>query len=148
MHLEEPFDLLLQPFADTSGHSGEVQRGRRVLGELKQPALDTGEAVLQTEIEDGSPDGGQTPDRLPFRNAQAEPEGQPAFPHLGGACQDVQPLGQQPLHHELVGGQRCGEQGIGVYGFQLLHEITPFEIVTDRLIFEGFQCSIFLDFLQ
>lgn len=60
----------------------------------------------------------------------------------------MQPLGQQPLHHELVGGQWCGEQGIGVYGFQLLHEITSFEIVTDRLIFEGFQCSIFLDFLQ
>ena len=27
-----------------------MQRGRRVLGELEQPALDAGEAVFQTEI--------------------------------------------------------------------------------------------------
>lgn len=54
MFREELFDLIFQAAADAAGQIGEMQGVRRVVGDLKQAVLDTGVAVLQAQVEDGS----------------------------------------------------------------------------------------------
>lgn len=51
MLFQELLDLFHQPVVELLGHDGEVQRGRRVLREIKEAALDTLEAVLQAEVQ-------------------------------------------------------------------------------------------------
>ena len=46
MLLQELLDLFHQPVVELLGHDGEVQRGRCVLREIKEAALDTLKAVL------------------------------------------------------------------------------------------------------
>ena len=48
--LEKLLDLFHQSAVELFRHDGEVQCGRRVLGEIEEPALDALEAVLQTEV--------------------------------------------------------------------------------------------------
>ena len=43
--------LYLQSLSYASGNGGKVQRLRCIIRDLKQAALDTGETVLQTEVE-------------------------------------------------------------------------------------------------
>ena len=46
MCLEKLLHLIDQPIVELLGHHSEVQRRRRILGEIKEPALNTLEAVL------------------------------------------------------------------------------------------------------
>ena len=64
MLLQELLDLFHQPVMELLGHDGEVQRGRRVLREIKEPALDTLKAVLQTEVQHLAWPCGECPERL------------------------------------------------------------------------------------
>ena len=61
---EELFDLILQATADAAGQIGEMQGVRRVVGDLKQAALNAGVAVLQAQVEDGSLHRWKFPHRL------------------------------------------------------------------------------------
>ena len=50
MLLQELLDLFHQSIVELLGHDGEVQRGRRVLREIEEAALDTLKAVLGVEF--------------------------------------------------------------------------------------------------
>lgn len=80
---EELSDLIFQAAADAAGQIGEMQGARRVVGDLKQAVLDTGVAVLQAQVEDGSLRRWEVPHRLALRCAKAHPERQPGFAGLG-----------------------------------------------------------------
>ena len=97
---EELLDLLHQPAAELLRHHGEVQCGRRVLGEVKKAALNALKAVLQAEVEDFTGMGGETPEGLSLRYPEAQPQGQPGLADLRRSRQQVEPLGQQVLHHK------------------------------------------------
>jgi len=128
MLLEELLDLLHQPAVELLRHDGEVQRGRCVLGEIEEPALDALEAVLQTEVEDLARVRGKIPEGFAPRHPETQPQRQPGLSDLRRAGQQVQSLGQQILHKEgerLVGN---GLQGVGVYGVEFFHQKSPFEI--------------------
>ena len=103
MLFQELLDLFHQPVVELLGHDGEVQRGRCVLREIKETALDTLKAVLQAEIQNLAWVRGERPERLALRGAET----QPRFADLRRACQQVQSLGQQIIDHEgdrLVSG--------------------------------------------
>ena len=100
MLLQELLDLFHQPVVELLGHDGEVQRGRCVLCEIKEAALDTLEAVLQTEVQHLAWPCGERPERLALRGAETQPQRQPRFADLRRACQQVQSLGKQIVDHE------------------------------------------------
>ena len=70
MLLQELLDLFHQPVVELLGHDGEVQRGRRVLHEIKEAALDALEAVLQTEVQHFAWVRGERPERFALRGAK------------------------------------------------------------------------------
>ena len=118
---EELLDLLHQPAAELLRHHGEVQRGRRVLGEVKEAALDALKAVLQTEIEHLTRADGEIPEGLTLGYPKAQPQGQPGLADFRSSRQQVESLGQQVIHHKgrrLVGD---AQQSIRVDGIQLFH---------------------------
>ena len=71
MLLQKLLDLLHQPVVELLGHDGEVQRGRRVLREIKKAALDTLETVLQAEVQHLAWPRGERPERLALCGAEA-----------------------------------------------------------------------------
>jgi len=89
MLLQELFDLFHQPVVELLGHDGEVQRGRCVLCEIKEAALDTLEAVFQTEVQHLAWPCGERPERLALRGAETQPQRQPRFADLRCACQQM-----------------------------------------------------------
>ena len=108
----EVFDLFLQPLSDRGAPRTEVDAVRRVLRDLEQPVLNAEDGVLQTEIEGGALPGGHVPDWFSLGYGHCQPEGQPGLPHLRGARQDMQPLGEQGVHHKIrwmqgLAHQRC-----------------------------------------
>ena len=66
-------DLLLQSVLERVGHDRKVQCRRRVLGQIKEPRLDAPVGIFEAEIQDFALCHGKIPERLPLRNAQAEP---------------------------------------------------------------------------
>ena len=82
-------ELLLQSLADACGDGGEAQCLRRVVGDLKQAALDTGEAVLQAEVEHSTSMGREVPHACSLRHLQTQPQSQPRFAHLRCSGKDV-----------------------------------------------------------
>ena len=117
MLLQELLDLFHQSIVELLGHDGEVQRGRRVLREIKEAALDTLEAVLQTEVQHLAWPCGERPEWLALRGAETQSQRQPRFADLRRACQQVKPLGKQIVDHEgdrLVSGalQRVRVDGL------------------------------------
>ena len=66
-------ELLLQSLADACGDGGEAQCLRRVVGNLKQAALDTGEAVLQAEVEHSATVRWEVPHVCSLRHLQTQP---------------------------------------------------------------------------
>ena len=100
MLLQKLLDLFHQPVVELLGHDGEVQRGRRVLREIEEAALDTLEAVLQTEVQHLAWPCGERPERFALRGAETQPQRQPRFADLRRACQQVQSLGEQIVDHE------------------------------------------------
>ena len=124
---EELLDLLHQPAVELLRHDGEVQRGRRVLCEIEEPALDALEAVLQTEVEDLARVRGKIPEGFAPRHPETQPQRQPGLSDLRCAGQQVQSLGKQIIYEERNRFIGNGLQGIGVYGVELFHQKSPFE---------------------
>ena len=107
MLFQKLLDLFHQPVVELLGHDGEVQRGRCVLREIEEAALDTLKAILQTEVQHLAWPCGERPERLALRGAETQPQRQPRFADLRRACQQVQSLWQQIVDHEgdrLVSG--------------------------------------------
>ena len=115
----EGFDLLFQPLSDGSALRAEVDAVWRVLSDLEQSILNAEDRVLQAEIEGGTLFGGHVPDRFSLGYGHCQPEGQPRFPHLWGAGQDVQTFGEQPAYHEVRRAQRLAHQGLAIHGVKL-----------------------------
>ena len=113
---EELLDLFHQSAVELFCHDGEVQRGRCVLGEIEEPALDALEAVLQTEVEDFARMCGKVPEGFALRHPETQPQRQPGLSDLRRTGQQVQSLGKQILHEKRDRFAGNGLQGIGVYG--------------------------------
>ena len=127
MLLQELLDLFHQPVMELLGHDGEVQRGRRVLREIKEAALDALEAVLQTEVQHFTWARGERPERFALRGTETKPQRQPRFTDLRRACQQVQSLGQQIVDHEgdrFVSGALQRVRVNGLQSFDLRHKKT------------------------
>ena len=125
---EECFHLLLQPLTDEGALRAEVDAAWCVLGDLKEPVLDTENGILQAEIERGALLHGHSPDGFALGHHDGQPQGQPGFSHLGRAGKDVQPLRQQRVHHEVERRQRQAHQTLAVDGLQsfcFTHRIIP-----------------------
>lgn len=117
---KEGFELLFQSTAQQSGLGGEVNGGRRVLGNVQQPVLDTELGVLQTEIEGSALLRWPAPDAFAFGDLYAEPQGQPGLAHLGRPGQDVESLGEQRVHDKGQRHEGLGHQCDAVNGVELL----------------------------
>ena len=122
MLLQELLDLFHQPVVELLGHDGEVQRGRRVLCEIEEAALDTLEAVLQTEVQHLAWPCGERPERLALRGAETQPQRQPRFADLRCACQQMQSLGEQIVDHEGDRFVSGALQRVRVDGLQSVHK--------------------------
>ena len=116
MLLEKLLHLIDQPAAELLRHHSEVQRRRRILSEIKEPALDALEAVLQAEIEDFTWASGEVPEWFPLSHLEAQPQRQPGLADLRCSRQQVQPRRQQLLHKKRNRFIGNGLQGIGING--------------------------------
>ena len=85
-------DLLFQPALEGVSHDCKMQCWRGIFRQVKEPRLDTPVGIFQTEIQDFALRHGKIPERLPLRNAQAQPQCQPRFSDLRRAREDVQAL--------------------------------------------------------
>ena len=119
MRRHEGVDLLLQPLPDGSALCAKVDAGRSLLRDFEQSVLNTKDGILQTEIEGGALFSGHVPDRLSLGYGHRQPEGQPRFSHLWGACQDVQTFGEQSAYHKIRRAQRLAHQGLAIHGAEL-----------------------------
>ena len=102
--------------------------GGGVLREIKEAALDTLEAVLQTEVQHLAWARGERPERLALRGAETQPQRQPRFADLRCACQQMQSLREQIVDHEgdrLVSGAL---QRVRVNGLQSVHKNFSFPV--------------------
>ena len=107
---EEYFHLLLQPLTNGRALRTEVDAAWRVLGDLKEPVLDAKDGVLQAEVERSAPLHAHPPDEFTLGHGHRQPQGQPGLAHLGRARQDMQPLSDQRVHHEVGRTQRLAHQ--------------------------------------
>ena len=98
MLLEKLLHLVYQPIVELLGHHSEVQRGWRVLGEIKESTLNALEAVLQTEIEHFTWTSGEVPERFPLSYLEAQPQRKPGLADLRCSRQQMQTRRQQILH--------------------------------------------------
>ena len=55
--------------------------------------------------------GGHVPDWFSLGHHHRQPQDQPGLAHLGGARQDMQPLGEQAVHHKVWRAQGLAHQG-------------------------------------
>ena len=67
-------NLLFQSVLERVGQDRKMQSRWRILGQIKEPRLDTPVGLFQTEIQDFALCYGKMPERLPLRNAQAQPQ--------------------------------------------------------------------------
>lgn len=118
MGSEECFHLLLQPLSNEGALRAEVDAAWCVLGDLKEPVLDTENGILQAEVESGALLHGHPPDRFALGYHDSQPQSQPGLSHLGRAGKDVQPLRQQRVQHEVEWCQRQAHQALTVDGLQ------------------------------
>ena len=90
-----------------------MQRRRSVLRQIKEPRLDTLERIFKAEIQNFALGRCEIPERLPLRNAQAKPQGQPRLADFRRASEDVQTLREQFLYQQrrtaelTLDGARC-----------------------------------------
>ena len=66
-------DLLFQPMLERVGHDRKVQRRRGIYRQVKESRLNTLERIFKAEIQNLALCCCKIPERLPLRNAQAEP---------------------------------------------------------------------------
>ena len=112
---DECVHLFLQPLADEGALRAEVDAVWCVLCDLKQPVLDAEDRILQAEIEGGTLLGGHVPDRFSLSHRHRQPQSKPGLAHFRGACQDVQALRDQGVHHKIGRLQRTIHQGSAVH---------------------------------
>ena len=103
MLCQELLDLLFQPVLERVGHDRKVQRRWRVRGQIKEPRLDTLERIFETEIQNLALCCCKIPERLPLRNAQAKPQGQPRFADFGAPARMCKPSGISSSTRKCVG---------------------------------------------
>ena len=116
--VKEGAELFLQPFAQNVALGREVDIGGGILRDLEEPILDAEGGVLQAEIERSALLHRHPPDRFALGHHDGQPQGQPGLSYLGRAGKNVQPLGQQRVHHEVEWCQRQAHQALAVDGFQ------------------------------
>ena len=73
MFHQELLDLLFQPVLECVRHNCKMQRRRRIFRQIKESRLDTLERIFKAEIQNFTLCCCKIPERLPLRNAQAEP---------------------------------------------------------------------------
>ena len=123
---EELLQLLSQSVTQDTALGAEVDAGWCVLCHIKQSVLDAELGVLQAEVQSRSLLYLHSPDGFALGNGHRQPQGQPGLPDLGRACEDVQTLGDQCVHHEVQRLERTAHQGFTVDGVELVHFNSPF----------------------
>ena len=73
MLCQKLLDLLIQTVFERVGHDRKVQRWRGIFRQVKEPCLNTLERIFKAEIQHFALCCCKIPERLPLRNAQAEP---------------------------------------------------------------------------
>ena len=94
-------DLLFQPVLERVGHDRKVQRWRRIFRQVKESRLDALERIFETEIQRFALRCCEIPERLPLRNAQAKPQGQPRLADFRCTREDVQALRNEFVHQKV-----------------------------------------------
>ena len=79
---EEYFHLFLQSLTDEGALGTEVDAVWCILGDLKEPVLDTENGILQTEIERGALLSGHVPDWFSLGHRHRQPQSKPGLAHL------------------------------------------------------------------
>ena len=82
------------------GHDRKVQSRRGIFRQVKKPCLDTLERIFETEIQRFALRCCEIPERLPLRNAQAKPQGQPRLADFRRTREDVQALWNQFVYQK------------------------------------------------
>ena len=83
------------------GHDRKVQRRRCIFRQVKEPRLDTLERIFETEIQRFALRCCEIPERLPLRNAQAKPQGQPRLADFRRTREDVQALWNKLIYQKV-----------------------------------------------
>ena len=89
---QELFDLLLQPALECVRHNCKMQRRRRIFRQIEEPCLDALKRIFEAEIQNLALRRRKIPQRLPLRNAQAKPQGQPRLADFRCTREDMQAL--------------------------------------------------------
>ena len=85
-------DLLFQPALEGVSHDCKMQCWRCIFRQVKESRLDALERIFKAEIQNFAMCCCKMPERLPLRNAQAKPQGQPRFADFRRTREDVQAL--------------------------------------------------------
>ena len=101
MLCQKLFDLLLQPALECVRHNCKMQRRRRIFRQVKESRLDALERIFETEIQRFALRCCEIPERLPLRNAQAKPQGQPRLADFRRTREDVQALRNEFVHQKV-----------------------------------------------
>ena len=120
------FDLLLQAVFKRVCQDRKVQRRRRILRQVKESRLDTLERIFEAEIQHFALCCCKNPERLPLRNAQAEPQRQPRLADFRRAREDVQALWDKLIYQKMRRFICSVLQIFRCDGFQFGHFFTSF----------------------
>ena len=126
MLCQELLDLLFQPVLERVGHDRKVQRWRRIFRQVKESRLDALERIFETEIQRFALRCCEIPERLPLRNAQAKPQGQPRLADFRRTREDVQALWDKLIYQKM---RRLICSVLQIFccdGFQFGHFFTSF----------------------
>ena len=90
--MDKRLDLFFQPLPNARTFRLENQpfRGITTVDQLEDATLQTVKCIFQREINHGAWLYFSIPDRIALRNLQTQPQGQPAFARLAGACEQRQ----------------------------------------------------------
>ena len=94
-------DLLFQPVLECVRHNCKMQRRRCVFRQVKEPCLNTLERIFKAEIQNFALGCCEIPERLPLRNAQAKPQGQPRLADFRRTREDMQALWNKLIYQKV-----------------------------------------------
>ena len=94
-------NLLFQAVLERVGHDRKVQRQRRIFRQVKESRLDALERVFEAEIQNLALCHCKIPERLPLRNAQAEPQSKPRLADLRRTREDMQALWNKLIYQKV-----------------------------------------------
>ena len=103
-----------------------MQRWRCILGQVKESRLDALERIFETEIQRFALRCCEIPERLPLRNAQAKPQGQPRLADFRRTREDVQALWNKLIYQKMRRFVCPVLQIFRCDGFQFGHFFTSF----------------------